>query len=431
VTVRPVPSLPDPVVDVARIQGRTVRTLIASQIIGGVGVASGIAVAVLAAEDLTGSASLAGLAQTAGVLGAAVAAVPLSRLMHRHGRRVGLVAAYLLAAVGAGICLLSGVSSAYWLMLLGMILYGVATAANLAARYAATDLAEPTTRGRALGLVVWATTIGAVLGPNLIEPGGALGERLGIPRLFGPYLIAFAGFLVAATTLAIRMRPDPLLTARRRALELGTVDPEAGQRRSMRLREALLTIVRSPGARLGLLAVAVAHTVMVGVMVLTPVHMHHGGATLTIVGLVISVHVAAMYALSPLIGVWADRAGRVPVICVGLLILFASALVAGTASGHESAQLGVGLSLLGLGWSCCLVAGSTLITESVGLVDRPAIQGASDLVMGVSAATGGALAGVVVGAFGYGVLNAAGAALAAVPLLVVIARALRRAPATA
>jgi len=159
--------------------------------------------------------------------------------------------------------------------------------------------------------------------------------------------------------------------------------------------------------------------------------MHHGGATLTIVGLVISVHVAAMYALSPLIGVWADRAGRVPVICVGLLILLASALVAGTASGHESAQLGVGLSLLGLGWSCCLVAGSTLITESVGLVDRPAIQGASDLVMGVSAATGGALAGVVVGAFGYGVLNAAGAALAAVPLLVVIARALRKAPATA
>jgi len=436
VTLPSVPPRPDslgrdPVVDVARIQSRTVRTLIASQIIGGVGVASGIAVAVLAAEELTGSASLAGLAQTAGVLGAAMAAVPLSRLMHRCGRRVGLVAAYLIAGMGAGICLLAGLSSAYWLMLLGMILYGVATAANLAARYAATDLAEPTTRGRALGLVVWATTIGAVLGPNLIEPGGALGEWLGLPRLFGPYLIALTGFLVAASTLAIRMRPDPLLTARQRAIELGTEDPEAGQRRSMGLREALLTILRSPGARLGVLAVAVAHTVMVGVMVLTPVHMHHDGATLTIVGLVISVHVAAMYALSPLIGVWADRAGRVPVIVVGQLILLASALVAGTASGHESAQLGVGLSLLGLGWSCCLVAGSTLITESVGLVDRPAIQGASDLVMGVSAASGGALAGVVVGAYGYGVLNAAGAALAVLPLLVVIARALRGAPAPA
>ncbi|HKE51983.1 MAG TPA: MFS transporter, partial [Actinomycetes bacterium] len=285
--------------------------------------------------------------------------------------------------------------------------------------------------GRALGLVVWATTIGAVLGPNLIEPGGALGEWLGLPRLFGPYLIALTGFLAAASTLAIRMRPDPLLTARRHAIELGTEDPEEGRRRSMGLREALLTILRSPGARLGVLAVAVAHTVMVGVMVLTPVHMHHGGATLTIVGLVISVHVAAMYALSPLIGVWADRAGRVRVIVVGQLILLASALVAGTASGHESAQLGVGLSLLGLGWSCCLVAGSTLITESVGLVDRPAIQGASDLVMGVSAASGGALAGVVVGAYGYGVLNAAGAALAALPLLVVIARALRGVPAPA
>ncbi|HKA67706.1 MAG TPA: MFS transporter [Actinomycetes bacterium] len=438
-TAPSVPSLPDrvgpadqaPAVDVARVQARTVRTLIASQIIGGIGVASGIAVAVLAAEELTGSASLAGLVQTAGVLGAAVAAVPLSRLMYRRGRRIGLVAAYLIAGAGAGICLLSGVSSAYWLMLLGMSLYGVATAANLAARYAATDLAEPSTRGRDLGLVVWATTIGAVLGPNLIEPGGALGEWLGVPRLFGPYLIAFTGFLVAATTLAVRMRPDPLLTARRRATELDTGDPQAGPQRSIGLREALLMIVRSPGARLGVLAVAVAHTVMVGVMVLTPVHMHHGGATLTIVGLVISVHVAAMFALSPLIGVWADRVGRVPVICVGQLILLASALVSGTASGHESAQLGIGLGLLGLGWSCCLVAGSTLITESVGLTYRPAIQGASDLVMGVSAAGGGALAGVVVGAYGYGVLNAAGAALAAVPLLVVIARAIRGAPAAA
>jgi MFS family permease len=416
---------------VARIQGRTVRTLIASQIIGGVGVASGIAVAALAAEDLTGSASLAGLAQTAGVLGAAVAAVPLSRLMYRRGRRIGLVTAYLIAGAGAGICVLSGISSAYWVLLLGMIMYGVATAANLAARYAATDLAEPTTRARALGFVVWATTIGAVAGPNLIEPGGALGEALGLPRLFGPYLIALTGFLIAASTLAVRMRPDPLLTARRRAIELGTEQPDAGQRPSIGLRAALLTILRSPGARLGVLAVAVAHTVMVGVMVLTPVHMHHGGATLTVVGMVISVHIAAMYALSPLIGVWADRSGRIRVICVGQLILLASALVAGTASGHESAQLGVGLSLLGLGWSCCLVAGSTLITESVGLVDRPAIQGASDLVMGASAATGGALAGVVVGAYGYGALNAVGAALAAVPLLVVIARALRRAPAPA
>ncbi|MCI0686186.1 MAG: MFS transporter [Sporichthyaceae bacterium] len=402
------------------------RTLIASQIIGGVGVASGFSVAVLAAEELAGSESLAGLAQTAGVLGSALAAVPLSRLMHRRGRRIGLVIAYLLAGIGAGVCLLAGVSSVYWLMLLGMMLYGVATAANLAARYAATDLAEPETRARSLGFVVWATTVGAVAGPNLIGSGGALGSSIGVPRLFGPYLIALVGFLVAASTLAIRLRPDPLLTARRRAVELGTQPPDAGTKRSIGLRASLSMIMRSPGARLGVLAVAVAHTVMIGVMALTPVQMHHGGATLTVVGIVLSVHIAAMFAFSPLIGLWADRWGRVQVVGVGQLILIASAAVAGTASGHESTQLGVGLGLLGLGWSCCLVAGSTLITESVGLADRPAIQGVSDLVMGISAASGGALAGVVVGTLGFGALNAAAAALALVPLAAVAARLVRR-----
>jgi len=420
-----VPPASDPSLDVAQIQSRTVLTLIASQIAGGVGVASGFSVAVLAAEQLAGSESLAGLAQTAGVLGAAVAAVPLSRLMYRQGRRVGLLTAYLIAGVGAGVCLLAGIGSVYWLMLLGMILYGVATAANLAARYAATDLAEPATRGRSLGLVVWATTVGAVAGPNLIGLGGELGSWLGIPRLFGPYLIAFLGFLVAGGILALRLRPDPLLTARQRAIALGAAPPDAGRTPSIGLRAALLMIVRSPGARLGVLAVAVAHTVMIGVMALTPVHLHHGGATLTVVGIVLSVHIAAMFALSPVIGLIADQVGRVQVICAGQLILIASAVVAGTAGGHESVQLGIGLGLLGLGWSCCLVAGSTLITESVGLADRPAIQGASDLVMGISAAIGGALAGVTVAAFGFGVLNAIAGALAVIPLLAVAARSVR------
>lgn len=415
--------------DLTAVQQRTVRTLLASQITGGIGVASGVAVAALAAEQLSGRESLSGLAQTAGVLGAALAAVPLARVMNRHGRRVGLVAAYLVAAAGAGVCVLAGLRSAYWLLLIGMILYGVATAAGLAARYAATDLAEPATRGRDLGVVVWATTIGAIAGPNLIEPGGGLAGWLGLPRLFGPFVIAFAAFLGAAAILSVRMRPDPLLTARRNpdhggdAATPAGADEPAGQ---ASLRTALTMIAQSPGARLAVLAIAAAHTVMVGVMSMTAVHMHNGGVTLTIIGVVISVHIASMYVLSPVVGGCADRFGRVPVICVGQLVVLAAVAVAGTAGGHESAQLGVGLALLGIGWSCCLVAGSTLLTESFGLADRPTVQGAADLVMGLCAAGGGALAGMIVGIFGYGALNAAGGVLAVIPLLAIVGRVVRR-----
>ena len=155
-------------------------------------------------------------------------------------------------------------------------------------------------------------------------------------------------------------------------------------------------------ATLAMAAVAVAHTVMVAVMVMTPVHMHHGGATLQIIGFVISGHVAGMYALSPLMGWLVDRIGRVAVIGLGIGILAMAFALAGTAPSGHSAGLATGLVLLGVGWSACLIAGSTLLTESVPVATRPAVQGANDLVMGLGGAIGGAFGGVVVGTLGFG-----------------------------
>jgi MFS family permease len=144
---------------------------------------------------------------------------------------------------------------------------------------------------------------------------------------------------------------------------------------------------------------------MVAVMVMTPVHLRHEGASLRVVGLVISGHVAGMYALSPLVGWLADRFGRVALAVVGQVVLVAATAVTGTAGESRHAVLGVGLFLLGLGWSCALVAGSTLLTESVAASVRPGVQGAADFLMGLAGAAGGALAGVVVGLAGYGMLS--------------------------
>jgi MFS family permease len=407
-----------------RAQRRTLRVLAASQVLGGIGVGSGIAVGGLIAEDVSGSTALSGLASTATVLGAAFAALPMARLMSALGRRPGLFAGYVVGTAGAVIMVTGAAVSSFLVVMLGATLLGSGSATNLQARYAATDLATAGTRARSLATVVWATTVGVVLGPNLTGPGGDLARSLGLPPLSGPLLFSVAAFAGAGLLVMVGLRPDPLLEARRR---LG-IDP-AERTHHASLRDALRAVLQSRGATLGLTAVALSHTVMVSVMVMTPVHMSHEGATLRIVGIVISLHVAGMFALSPLVGWLADRFGRVPVILLGQLILVAAVVVAGTADGHAHGVLGLGLFLLGVGWSCALVAGSTLLSESVDVAVRPGVQGAADFVMGLCGAVGGALAGVVVGGPGYGVLNAL-AGLLVLPVLVTayVARTGRKQP---
>ncbi len=402
--------------DLPAVQRRTVRSLVSTQVLGGVGVSIGVALAALLAEELSGSPDLSGLAVTASVLGAAVAAVPLAGLMTLRGRRPGLVAGYLTGSAGAVLAVVAAALGSYPLLLAGMLFFGAATTSNLQARYAATDLAEPAQRGRALSLVVWATTIGAVAGPNLAAPAGATAATLGLPRLAGPFLWSAIVFLLAGAIVWLLLRPDPLLLARRRAADAD------GPRLSARA--ALDAVRRTPRAALGLAGIAVGHMVMVGVMSLTPVHMRSGGHAgpdvLRLVGLVISVHVAGMYAFSPVMGWLADRFGGVRVLGGAQGVLYLSLLLAGTAPAHDTVRLAAGLFLLGLGWSGCLVAGSTLLSESVPIGVRAGAQGVSDLVMGVFGAAGGALAGLVVGLVGYGGLNAsAGVVLAFLTALTV------------
>lgn len=396
------------------VQRRTVRTLVGSQVLGGIGVSSGIAVGSLLAEEILGSADLAGLGGTFQVLGGALIAIPMARLMAARGRRPGLVLGLTLGIAGALVLTASGLLSSFPLLLLGSALFGGATATNSQARYAAADLAEDRHRGRDLSVVVWATTIGAVLGPNLIGPAGALARSMDLPSLTGPFIFSLVGFVLAAVLLAVRLRPDPLLLARERDRAstdpqelLEQLKPHGSVVRGLRVAAGI------PAAALGLVTVALGHAVMVSVMVMTPLHMHHGGAELRVIGLVISVHILGMFAFSPLVGLAVDRFGARPIVLLASGVLVGAALLAAQAPTGWSAGLTVALFLLGLGWSGTLVSGSTLIAGAVPVAERAGVQGASDLAMGLAAGGGGALAGVVVAQLGYGVLGLGAAVLAA------------------
>ena len=427
--------------DRATLQRKVVRTLVGSQILSGVGMACGIAVGALIAEDLSGTEALAGVGTTAQVLGTALLTIPVARATAARGRRVGLRWGLAVAFLGASLVLVAAVLRSFPLFVIGMFLFGGGTTANNQTRYAAADLADPARRGRDLSIVVWATTIGSVVGPNLVGPGTALAHRLGLPELAGTFIFSLVGFVAAWLVVDRLLRPDPLLTARaldaahreegRRAAAPDVVaDPASGgvadvPNHDGSMRRGLAVVRSNPRALQAILVMALGHLVMVSVMVMTPIHMKHGHAELEVIGFVISVHILGMFALSPLVGAAVDRWGAPPVAMTGGVVLTVASLLASRSQAGWSGLLLVALFLLGVGWSCTLVSGSTLLTSVVTTDERPATQGLADVVMGLAGAGGGVAAGIVVGSLGYSAL-ASGSAAVGVVILVVGAARVRR-----
>ncbi|MBC2934368.1 MFS transporter [Nocardioides sp. zg-1228] len=398
---------------VADVQRRTVRTLVVSQAVGAVGVTIGVATASLLARDISGSETMAGLAQTFQVLGTAAAAYSLARVMRRRGRRVGLVLGYLAGAAGAVLAVVAGVVDSMAVLLLGAVLLGATTAVNNGSRYAATDLATEEHRARALSVVVWATTIGAVAGPNLTGVGASVARSIGVPELTGGFAIGAVVLVLAAGWVWWRLRPDPLLLAQQ---EAGAA-PDDREPRGRSWRRFVVVVRDVPAVGAAVVAMACAHAAMVTVMIMTPLHMEHGGAHLEVIGFVISVHVLGMFAFSPLVGWAADRYGRAAVLVAGGVVLLVSLALCGLSPQGTSWQIFAGLFLLGVGWSCATVAASTVIADRTPIEARTDVQGTSDMAMSLTAAGGGALAGVIVGSLGYPVLAMFAALLAGAVLV--------------
>ena len=413
-------TVPDAAADPASVrarhpaQRRVLAVLTASQVLGGIGVGTGVAVGTLAAATMSGSEAIGGLAQTSAVAGAGALAVPMARAAARRGRRAALTAGYGAAAGGTAIATAAAALDRWPLLLVGLFLAGGGTAAGLAARYAATDLSAPGRTARDLSLVVWATTVGSIAGPNLAGPADRIGRGLGLAPWAGPYALAAIAFTLTLVAIAALLRPDPLRAAGRSAAgdpgrsAAGAAGAAEEPARSGGGWEVLRTV---PRARLAVAAIVVSHVVMVSVMVMTPVHLGHGHASLTIVGIVISLHIAGMYALSPLPGWLADRFGRIPVLLAAMALLAGACALAAVSAPHHVTRLSVALTLLGLGWSFGLVGGSALLTESVPAARRPAVQGLSDLLMNGGAAVGGLVSGTIVTTLSYGALATAATVL--------------------
>ena len=329
--------------DRAQVQRHTIRTLMLTQVFGGVGLAAGATVGTILAEQLSGRTDLAGLGGTFQTLGSALLALPIAAIAHRVGRRPSLATAYAAATLGALVIVAASALGSFALFLIGSALLGGATSANSAARYAAADLALPEHRGRDLSLVVWVTTLGSVLGPNLAGPAAPVARALGLDVLAGPFVISALALLLSAGVMWMRLRPDPLLLSR-------TLAGAPDHQRKGSIARGWAAIRNHQVAAQGIGMMALAHMVMVSVMVMTPLHMVHGHATLAVVGFVISGHILGMFAFAPIWGIGADRLGAPIIALLGGAILMVAAFLAGLSAAGFSVTITVALFLLGLGW---------------------------------------------------------------------------------
>ncbi|OEJ31020.1 MFS transporter [Streptomyces subrutilus] len=375
-------------------QRRALTVLGISQTLGGAGMAAGITVGALLAQDLLGSTGLAGLPAALYTAGAAFGAAGLGRVSRRFGRGPGLALGNGIAALGsAGV--VAG-AAARWpvLLLAALFVYGAGTVTGLLARYAGAELAPPERRGRAAGTVLFAMTLGAVVGPNLTGPTGDLAGTWGLPRLTGPFLLAAVAYVAAALVLVVGLRPDPLPPA----------PPQAPG--------AAPTGRPTLGVVTGATVMITAQLVMIAVMTMTPVHMADHGHTAQAVGLVIALHVGAMFLPSPLSGLLADRIGGRRVATAAGAVLLGAALLAGLAQPTSVPLLACALVLLGAGWNLALLGGTAMLTDAAPAENRAAVQGLADVGMSVAGATGGMASGLVMGGTGYPVLAVAAGALA-------------------
>ncbi|WP_249596607.1 MFS transporter [Peribacillus frigoritolerans] len=392
---------------------RTLIIISISQIFGGAGLAAGVTVGALLAQQMLGTDAFAGVPSGLFTLGSAGAALIVGRLSQRYGRRTGLTAGFMIGGLGAIGVITAAIINSVFLLFASLLIYGAGTATNLQARYAGTDLANNKQRATAISITMVFTTFGAVAGPNLVNVMGDFALSIGVPSLAGPFILSAAAFILAGLVLFVLLRPDPLVIAR-------TI--EAAKQESNHLGYSADTeqMVNKRGIIVGAAIMVLTQIVMVAIMTMTPVHMGHHGHDLGEIGLVIGYHIAAMYLPSLVTGVLVDKFGRTAMAIASGATLLLAGLISAIAPGDSMILLVIALSLLGLGWNFGLISGTALIVDSTDTSNRAKTQGTVDVLIALSGASGGALSGMIVAGSSYTALSFIGGLLSLLLIPVVI-----------
>ncbi len=387
------------------------RRRLTAVLFGGVALANtgyiaAITVSTLAARAMTGSLRLAGVPAAVAVLGTATGASLLAADIARAGRRRGLIFGYVIAALGGALAATAVVTSVYPLLLLGMFGLGIGQAASQLSRYAAADIALPERRGSAVSLIVWAGTIGAVLGPALLGFAGDLAVSWGRAQYMGGFMIAAVFMALAGAAYLLALRPDPASLA------------EPLPERASGDAASAVSPWSNPVVQVAVVSMAFGQVVMVLMMTGTPIHIEDTGRGLDVVGLVISAHTVGMFAFSPLTGRVVDVFGAMRVMLSAVGILAVSAIIASVAPDDSTPVLAFALFLLGVGWNAGFVASSALLSRHAG----SRVQGSVDAMVWASSAIASLGSGIILDIVGYRALSLMSIAMLVIPLVLLMGR---------
>ena len=391
---------------------RTLIIVVISQMFGGAGLAAGITVGALLAEQMLGTDAFAGLPAALFTLGSAGAALAVGRISNRFGRRMGLASGFITGGLGAVGVVISALVNSVFLLFVSLLIYGAGTATNLQARYAGTDLATNKQRGTAVSIAMFSTTFGAVAGPNLVDVMGDFARSIGVPELAGPFILSAAAFILAGLFLFIFLRPDPFIIALK-------INANKQQHSESNINQDKNQINKK-GITVGAIIMVLTQVVMVAIMTMTPIHMGDHGHSLRATGLVIGFHIAAMYLPSPLTGMLVDKIGRSAMAIASGATLLASGVTAALAPGDSLFLINVALILLGLGWNFGLISGTAMVVDSAAPSSRAKMQGTVDVFIALGGASGGALSGMVVAGSSFEMLSLAGGVLSLILIPLVV-----------
>ncbi|OIJ21667.1 MFS transporter [Anaerobacillus alkalidiazotrophicus] len=395
----------------SRLYKRTLVVVSISQIFGGAGLAAGITVGALLAQQMMGTSALAGIPATLFTLGSAGAAFIVGKLSQTFGRRIGLATGFLAGGIGALGVVLAAIINSIFLLFIALFIYGAGTATNLQTRYAGTDLANKNQRGTAISIAMVSATIGAFAGPNLVGVMGSFALSIGIPELAGAFILSGSAFIIAGLVIFLMLRPDPFLIVK---MMNGTANKNG---------ESSIGDVQENNKRgisVGALIMVLSQMVMIAIMTMTPVHMQHHGHGLSQIGLVIGIHIGAMYLPSLVTGILVDKIGRINMAIASGLTLLLSGIIAAIAPGDSMIFLIIALALLGIGWNFGLISGTALIVDSTEPNTRAKTQGTVDVFIALAGASGGALSGMVVAGSSYAILSFSGGLLSLLLIPVMI-----------
>ncbi|TWT24354.1 MFS transporter [Planomicrobium sp. CPCC 101110] len=384
-----------------------------SQIFGGAGLAAGITVGALLAQQMLGTAAYAGLPIALFTLGSAGAALLVGQLSQRWGRRPGLTTGFMLGGVGGLGVVLAAILGSIPLLWVSLIIYGSGTATNLQARYAGTDLASKNQRGKAVSIIMVSATAGAFAGPNMVGIMGRFALSIGIPALAGPFLLSGTAFIVAGMIIFLLLRPDPFLIAK-------AIEAYKQENSQEELLPDTVQAINKKGVAAGAAIMVLTQMTMIAIMTMTPVHMGHYGHDLSDIGLLIGIHIGAMYLPSVFTGILVDKFGSTAMSIASGAILGGASALAAFAPGDSLAALVLALALLGIGWNFGLISGTTQVIDSTDPAQRAKIQGTVDVFIALAGASGGVLSGMVVAGSSYAVLSLIGGLVSLVLIPIIL-----------